>query len=209
MSDLTNIDKLKLEIFFGMSSGYVLDFSNRTFQEFIYDSVNLDIYDNKYSYASGSKANRLRAFWNKEPNHYVAKLISDLLEYWSTQKVITYEEIIQSEQALFDECEKIVERLKEGSPVNDVEVFQSYSSVQGFKLLATSIKESIQKNEPELALDRLHTLDSWSNPKNFPDNLSVKPNPEEFNDSTPTIVDIERLRGLYTKHVSDSKKDRS
>ena len=209
MSDLTNIDKLKLEIFFGMSSGYVLDFSNRTFQEFIYDSVNLDIYDNKYSYASGSKANRLRAFWNKEPNHYVAKLISDLLEYWSTQKVITYEEIIQSEQALFDECEKIVERLKEGSPVNDVEVFQSYSSVQGFKLLATSIKESIQKNEPELALDRLHTLDSWSNPKNFPGNLSVKPNPEEFNDSTPTIVDIERLRGLYTKHVSDSKKDRS
>ena len=35
MSDLTAIEKLKLEKLFGVESGYVLNFSNRTFSEFI------------------------------------------------------------------------------------------------------------------------------------------------------------------------------
>lgn len=84
MSDLKSIEKMKLEKLFDMGSGYVLDFSNRTFQEFIIDNTGIDIYDDKYDYASGSKANRLRAFWKKEPNYLVGRLLSDLLEYWRT-----------------------------------------------------------------------------------------------------------------------------
>lgn len=38
-----------------MSGGYVLDFSNRTFREFIFDSVGLDIDDENVS-GTGSKA---------------------------------------------------------------------------------------------------------------------------------------------------------
>ena len=64
-----------------MSSGYVLDFSNRTFAEFVRDSTGRDIYDSSYDYASGSKANRLRAFWQKEANPLVGKLMSDMLDY--------------------------------------------------------------------------------------------------------------------------------
>ena len=39
-----------------MGGGYVLDFSNRTFSEFIEESVRRDIYDARYDYGSGSKA---------------------------------------------------------------------------------------------------------------------------------------------------------
>jgi hypothetical protein len=81
MSNLTFVEKRKLEQFLGMSSGYVLDFSNRTFAEFIRDSTGRDIYDSSYDYASGSKANRLRAFWQKEANPVVGKLMSDMLDY--------------------------------------------------------------------------------------------------------------------------------
>lgn len=81
MSDLTLLEKTKLEKLFQMDSGYVLDFSNRTLSEFVLESTGRDIYDAKYEYASGSKANRLRAFWAKEPNHLVGKLVGDLLEY--------------------------------------------------------------------------------------------------------------------------------
>lgn len=81
MSNLTYVEKRKLEQFLGMSSGYVLDFSNRTFAEFILDSTGRDIYDSSYDYASGSKANRLRAFWQKEANPVVGKLMSDMLDY--------------------------------------------------------------------------------------------------------------------------------
>jgi len=62
-------------------AGYVLDFSNRTFAEFVRDSTGRDIYDSHYDYGSGSKANRLRAFWQKEENDVVGKLMSDLLDY--------------------------------------------------------------------------------------------------------------------------------
>ena len=47
MSDLTSKEKRELEQLFGMSSGYVLAFSNRTFDEFIFESVGLDIYSDK------------------------------------------------------------------------------------------------------------------------------------------------------------------
>lgn len=70
----------QLEKLFNMGGGYVLNFSNRTLQEFVYDSVEADIYDERYNYKSGSKANRLRAFLNSEPEHHVGKLIQDLID---------------------------------------------------------------------------------------------------------------------------------
>lgn len=61
--------------------GGVLEFSNRTLQEFVRDSTGLDIYDDQYNYSSGSKANRLRGFWSAAPDHSVGKLMGDLLDY--------------------------------------------------------------------------------------------------------------------------------
>ena len=157
MSDLSSIDKVKLEKMFEMEGGYVLDFSNITFREFIIDNTNIDISDGKYDYASGSKANRLKAFWAKEANYIVGKLISALLDYWKTKRLINYREISQVEQALFDDCYTIAERLKQDSIVENIDAIQPYSTDKEFSVLAKSIRESIQNNEPEVALDRLHT----------------------------------------------------
>jgi hypothetical protein len=88
MSDLTNIEKRSLERLLGMGSGYVLDFSNRTFDEFVLDSIGKSIYAAEYETGGGSKANRLRALWSIENNHLVGKLLSDLLEYASERQVI-------------------------------------------------------------------------------------------------------------------------
>ena len=80
MSDLSKMEKRKLERALDMSSGYVLNFSNRTFEEFFIESVNIEIYDQKYDYGSGSKANRMRAFWDIEPNYIVAQALGTLIE---------------------------------------------------------------------------------------------------------------------------------
>ncbi|OYD90344.1 hypothetical protein CDG76_32010 [Nostoc sp. 'Peltigera membranacea cyanobiont' 210A] len=114
MSDLTSIEKLKLEKLLEMGGGYVLDFSNRTFQEFILESLNIDIYDEKYNYQSGSKANRLRKLWKEEPNPIVGQLLEKLLEYWSTKNLIDHQIVSYENKNLFDECQKVAERLKEG-----------------------------------------------------------------------------------------------
>ena len=81
MSDLTFLEKRKLEQTFGMSSGYVLDFSNKTFAEFFIDYMGIDIYNPRYDNGSNSKANRMRAFWLKEDNPTVGKLINHLIDY--------------------------------------------------------------------------------------------------------------------------------
>jgi len=158
MSDLTPMEKLKLEKLLVMSSGYVLDFSNRTFQEFILDNSGLNIYDAKYDYASGSKANRLRAFWKKESNYVVGQLLACLMEYWKTTRLTGYTEINQPEQALYDECQKIAERLKKDTIVEHIDSIRADSDDKDFSLLTKSIRECIKNNEPEAALDRLHTF---------------------------------------------------
>lgn len=158
MATLTGIEKLKLEKFLGMSSGYVLDFSNRTLQEFVVENTSRDIYDSKYEYGSGSKANRLRAFWGKEPGQVVGKLIANMLEYWKVGKLMRGEDVIPSDQSLYNECLKIAEKLKHESVVENIDALQANVDDKNFQMLAKSIRESIEKNEPEIAIDRLHTF---------------------------------------------------
>lgn len=56
----------------------------------------------RYDYASGSKANRLRAFWQYEENTVAGKLMSDLLDYSDTKG------------AQYEVCRLIVARLLHG-----------------------------------------------------------------------------------------------
>lgn len=196
MSDLTSIEKIKLEKLLEMGSGYVLNFSNNSFQAFIFDSLKLDIYDDKYLYSTNSKANRLRAFWNKESNFLVGKLISDLLEYWHTQKLINTLEISETENSLFVECLKIAERLKKDTPVEDVEVIQLDIEDQDSYLLAKSIRKSIHENEPEIALDRLHTF-TVKYLRKLCDKYSI-----QYDRKTP----LHGLYGGYVKFLKDQNK---
>ena len=135
-----------------MGSGYVLDFSNRTFAEFVDESVRRDIYDSRYEYGSGSKANRLRGFWNIEGNNLVGKLIGDLIEYGKDF------DAFKNDGTLPDECLKIVARLKEAGPVPDLDALRATADERDFEVLAAHVCEAIEKNQPEAGLDRLHTF---------------------------------------------------
>lgn len=70
-----------LERIFGMESGYVLDFSDRTFGEFVHESIGVDPSDARYTAKGTSKANRLRGLWEVESDENVAKLTEDLIAY--------------------------------------------------------------------------------------------------------------------------------
>jgi hypothetical protein len=71
-----------------MGDGYVLNFSDRTFREFFKDDVRVEIYAEKYNYASGSKANRLRGFWQSADDPMVGKSIEKLIAYIDTQILV-------------------------------------------------------------------------------------------------------------------------
>jgi Restriction endonuclease len=88
VAKLTTTEKQILEELFQMGGGYVLNFSDRTFGEFFHDDLSTNIFDQKYNYASGSKANRLRGFWQAAQDSHVAKSIDQLLVYIDTQIAI-------------------------------------------------------------------------------------------------------------------------
>ncbi len=81
MSTLNTNEKQLLEKLLQMGGGYVLNFSDRTMFEFFRDDVGINIYDHKYNYASGSKANRIRGLWQVADDALVGRSVEKLLEY--------------------------------------------------------------------------------------------------------------------------------
>lgn len=75
------MDLRAVEDVFGMGSGYVLDFSNRTFAEFFAD-LGIDI---DHEFPEGSKANRLRAFLRSSDAPRVAQALEALLDHRGTR----------------------------------------------------------------------------------------------------------------------------
>lgn len=158
MADLTRLEKIKLEKVFDMGGGYVLDFSNRTFEDFFLETLNIEIYDEKYmNDYSGSKANRLREFWKKENNYLVGKCIIDLLEY---RKGVGYSNEYTDQnvnQEIIDDCYKLGTRLRDEIGIADVDAIKPIEDTRDYKLLSEAIKDYIKKDQPEAGLDRLHT----------------------------------------------------
>ena len=81
MSSLKIAERQVLEQHFGMASGYVLNFSDRTFGEFVHEAVERKIHEAKYTAGGNSKANKLRTFWKLETDQMVGRLILALVDY--------------------------------------------------------------------------------------------------------------------------------
>lgn len=119
MANLKQTDKLILENLFEMGGGYVLDFSNTSFQQFIYDTCKIDIYSSKYEIFGDSKAKRLRAFWQLESDKQVGILTNEMLAYWRAKKKIDSQELTKSEVQIFNDSLSIAHRLRGVSPKNN------------------------------------------------------------------------------------------
>ncbi|MDD7795898.1 restriction endonuclease [Clostridium sp. 'White wine YQ'] len=132
MATLTFNEQERFEKLFGMSSGYVLDFSNRKFQQFIYSVMNIDIYQ-KYEYAS--KAKLLRQIILDYDNVIVGKLLMELLSYMRDNISID-----DKEKKLFSSCVEIANRLM-GKKIT---VKQSSSKVTTTKVIF-NYEESLKK----------------------------------------------------------------
>jgi len=132
MADLKFNQKQLFEKIFDRS-GYVLDFTDRTFTEFFYDyKINID--EEKYHRYGRSKMKRLRAFWDIEINAIVGHVLEGLLEY-----AININEVNEDDRKL---AKKYINRLQGKNDVKDM-----------------TNEEFLQKNYPKIDLSKLE-LDS-------------------------------------------------
>jgi hypothetical protein len=111
MSSLSTQEKQQLEIFFGMSSGYVLNFTDRTFGEFVFETVGVDIHSERYKIEGTSKARKLRVFWKLESDALVGKLLVAMVDYGESAVTRADPEA----KALQERCHQIAMRLLENA----------------------------------------------------------------------------------------------
>ncbi|MHA3061089.1 hypothetical protein ACX1N5_02045, partial [Acinetobacter sp. ANC 4636] len=152
MSTLTNIEKRKIEKIFGMNSGYVLNFSDRTYADFFSD-LGIDINNLKYYVNGNSKAKRLRCFWDIEVDYIVARVLKALINWGVSEECLS-----DSNPNLISECEFICERLLNGeTDLNELDNIAQVNNVT-LELLISEMKSSLERGNPEAAIDRLHTF---------------------------------------------------
>jgi hypothetical protein len=143
MSSLNMRDKRVLEEFFGMGSGYVLNFSDRTFGEFVHEAVDIEIHSDEYSIHGSSKAKKLRAFWEVESDYLVGRLLIALIDYAQE----TAHETTEEAKKLAERSRAIASRLLAGGPSLD-DLKQKAKSLD-----ANHLAEQIRRMEDSVETD--------------------------------------------------------
>ena len=148
MSSLTMRDKRVLDDFLGMGSGYVLNFSDRTFADFVHEAVDVEIHSDKYSIHGSSKAKKLRGFWDVESDYLVGRLLNALIDH--AEK--TAHETTEEDKKKAELCRAISSRLLAGGPSLD-DLNQKAQSLNANHLAEQirRMKDSVE-TDPSLAI---------------------------------------------------------
>ena len=81
MSSITLSEKAFIEEVLDMRSGYVLDFSDSSFGVF-FKRHGIDIHGPQYQTQGTSKAKKLRAFMEREPDLLVGQILAEMLDHY-------------------------------------------------------------------------------------------------------------------------------
>lgn len=114
MANIKVSDKKLLEDAFGMGSGYVSDFSDKSFVEF-FSALGIDITDEQYLKNGTSKANRLRAFWEIENEELVAQSIIEMADMVINKdlSILTRTAVLPAAKQIMDARRIQMERVKD------------------------------------------------------------------------------------------------
>lgn len=140
---------------FDMHSGYVLNFSDRTFAEFFEDEFGIDIYQKKYEFNGSSKAKRLRAFLAVEDPFTVSRVARALWE--RREQLPQYQKPTPQNEATKSAFFTLLERIESGSAVPHTDAIDKFVHDETLEELVAAINRDIAANKPAAALDRLHT----------------------------------------------------
>jgi hypothetical protein len=164
MANLATKDKLYLEKLLQIGGGYVLDFSNRTMEEFFRDNVGINIYDEAYAYASGSKANYIRGFWLVADNALVGKSILELISYIRTKILLDEFKAEDFKDMLISECESIAKHLmskSEDNPSGETIFDLAFSFAGEDRQYVESVKAECDKLGLSTYYDKERKVEQW------------------------------------------------
>ena len=162
MANISYADKMLLSKYF-INSGYVLDFSNRTFEMFVFDSTGINIYEQKYSAEGESKGKRLMYFLSIEPNYTAAKLIEDLYKYKQEHCPHWFQTEATTALSQEEKLQNLCKQLRNTSGIGEVTVIkevliEDYEKKETILILLKEIEDALRQKKFQAGLDRLHTF---------------------------------------------------
>ena len=122
MSSIADVEKRFFEALFRMRTGYVLDYTDATFDEF-FRRHQINIHGQSYQTYGTSKARKMRAFWEQEPDNVVAPVLGEMLDSYEADCAISGN---PPNAAALARCREAVSRLK-GAATNS-----GSNSAEGF-----------------------------------------------------------------------------
>ncbi len=159
MSDygaLGKSEKRLIDKVLGMTEGYVLDFSNRTIDEYFEDEFGISIYAEKFSINGNSKANRLRSVLEDCSGSQSAEILRRLWGYRSTISTSAANLDPNIEKRRKDQFFSIIAKLEGDEGPLDISAFAAFEKSNALYELVNAIERDIRADKPQAALDRLH-----------------------------------------------------
>lgn len=160
-------DMQVVERVLNMRSGYVLDFSDRTFDEFIAHEVGVDATAPRFSEDGGSKARRLRRILPSLAASHQAKLLRAFLEYRDSPVRDSRVDVLDDEWRLA--YEKIIAGLEK--QVVDADKTYESSSWTGIRSMREQV--AIVRNLAPIALGEIEALADQIESKRFNDPITA------------------------------------
>lgn len=188
MSNLTATEILSIQKLIEKKTkdkGFIWDFTNTSFKDFVETCTGINIYEDKYISDEGSsKMKRLKMFLKIEEDSNVIMLLNSIKEYGKRRKYLCKSNI--------DEIDKYIKKLKklEKNLKVDSTFFKHEKKVE---LLIKDINEKVTKKQYALAIDRLHTLF-----KGYIENICQKIN------IAITDKSLDSLYGELLKYIHDN-----
>lgn len=150
MAVLKHMEMRVIEDAFQGEPGYVLNFSDRTFREFFEDELRVDIDDDRYRKAGGSKMNRLRTYLRTEPPNKVAATLRAL---WAYREASAQ----PAPKGIKDKLFELIGRIENGQNLASIDAIERFILDETLDELVAAIERDILADRPVAALDRLHT----------------------------------------------------
>jgi hypothetical protein len=153
MVQLKHSEKRILEDALNMGSGYVLNFSDRTFAEF-FDDQGITIYQERFGFNGTSKAKHMRAFIEVEHALTVCRVLRQL---WEHRESIPQYQQADATGELKSKFFALLKKLESGDEIPRTDAIDRFVRDQTLEELVASIERDIGANRAAAALDRLHT----------------------------------------------------
>jgi Abortive infection C-terminus len=153
MASLKRSEMRFIDEVFDMGSGYVLDFSNRTFAEFFEDEFRINIYQEKYQSRGTSKANHLRGFIDVEDGHLVGKVLRKLWDY-RTQSIVAADAARALPDSLQTRFFDLVAKIEAGSSPPVLGSLSGAAEILDFDTVSRDLERALAsaKDDPEDAV---------------------------------------------------------